>query len=123
MAYPNYVANVPYKPLAGSWSMPQPALPPLATEMDGGNLRKRRRPGDDVAIIEFRVGMTRAEYSTFDTWFRDVIFNGASRFNMSVWLGAAFSTKVVQFDGDSQPTPSEYGLDVIVPMKLRVYGM
>lgn len=96
----------------------------IVTEMEGGNVRTRRRPGDNISLITQRVRMTNAELATFKAWFANTLFGGAARFTMTVWTGMQFENKVCQFDLSS---PLQYGyvtLDATdVSMKLRVYGV
>lgn len=118
----NWPTGVPYKPLAGSWSMPEPFPAPIETEMEGGNVRKRRRPGDNFARIEFRIAMTREEWDTLFSWMKSDISNGTQRFTMQVWLGSSFVSKTVQFAPQFIPSAAEHGRAVAVTMNLRVYG-
>jgi hypothetical protein len=109
------------KPLRDSWSMPKPALAPLESDMDGGNTRRRARPGDNVAEIDQTIVLSAADYATYDAFYRATLGNGASRFTMSVWLGTGFATKTVSFIG--MPTHAHYGASVSIAMKLRVFDM
>lgn len=67
--------------------------------------------------------MTLSEVATFKTWYGTTIGGGTGRFNMSVWTGAAFETKVCQFNLSS-PIQYDYVTSelVDVQMQLRVYG-
>lgn len=121
MTLPVMPSTVPYKPRRGEWTMPQPYLPPLATDMEGGNTRTRSRPGSNVALIQQTIRMTPAQFDIFDAFVRQDLSNGTSRFTWSVWLGSAYATKTVQFV--DPPTSGDGGLKVAVAMKLRIYGM
>jgi hypothetical protein len=124
MPLPTWPTDVTYEVMDG-WRMPAPWLRPIATEMEGGNLRIRRRPGDNVAVVEYPlVPLTDSEFTELDRFFRDELFNGASRFNMKVWTGTDYEDKVVQFEGGDPPqySPGTPG-KVMVTMRLRIYGM
>lgn len=124
MALPVWPVTVPNKPDRG-WQMPKPWIAPVASEMNGGNQRLRSQPGGNVAVVTYPLGMLTAEqFNTLDTFFREDLSNGASRFKMQVWLGSSFETKTVQFEGGEPPTYADAGgAFVKVTMKLRVYGM
>lgn len=115
---------VPYAPIRDSWKR-APFLPPIRTEMEGGNVRMRRRPGDNVAIISQVVEMTESELSTLDAWVVSDIGSGVGRFTMSVWLGSAFQSKTAQFEAGSGDFP--YAVSAVtdgvvrVTMALRVF--
>jgi hypothetical protein len=96
----------------------------IITEMEGGNTRTRRRPGDSVAAISQRVRFTAAELATFKTWFGTTLSGGAARFTMQVWTGCAFENKVCQFDLKSPPQYIYLTPEMIdISMALRVYGV
>src|ERR1043166_1712002 len=123
MPLPSYPSYIPYRPRRNEWSMPQPFVPPLETEMeDGSNVRLRSTPGSNVAIVQQIVRMLPAERDTFDAFVRATLNNGTSRFTMSVWLGSSYQTKTVQFVKGS-PTYQNLDRFVQVAMKLRVFGM
>jgi hypothetical protein len=121
MPLPAWPSTVPFKPRRTEWSMPQPFLPPLATEMDGGNTRLRSRPGDNVAIVQQIIRMSVSEFNTFDAFVRGTLNNGTSRFTGNVWLGSAYANKTLQFA--EPPQPQAAGQKIPVAMKIRVYGM
>jgi len=122
MAIPNWPA-ITDAPQAEGFQL-QPWGPgPIVTEMEGGNVRTRRRPGDNVSLVSQRIRMTLAELATFKTWFATTIGGGTGRFEMDVWTGAAFENKVCQFNL-SNPIQYVYvTTDIVdVSMQLRVYG-
>lgn len=122
MALPTWPAGVPSMPLLSSHSI-EPYLAPLRTEMDGGNIRQRARPGDDVAIIQQTVVMTPAQYDELVTWGKGTIGKWTGRFTVKVWLGSSCATKTCMFDGGA-PRPSSFSARrVAVSMKLRVFGV
>lgn len=117
-AYP----SVPYFPVPGSWSI-VPAVPPLQTDMGGGNLRRRQQPGSNVKIVSQKVQMTAANWSTLSTFNDSTLSYGTSRFTMSVWTGAAYVSKTVQWM-DDYPHLSAITADFIeIDMKLCVYAV
>lgn len=121
MAVPDWPAGVPFMPLLDSHSI-DPMLAPIRTEMEQGNIRLRSRPGDNVAIVQQSVAMTRAQYDALVTWGKGTIGNWTGRFRVNVWLGSSCAIKVCQFDG--APKPSKFSANRIsVAMSLRVYGV
>jgi hypothetical protein len=119
---PAWPVDLPYQQRRRDWRIPQPFIGPLETEMEGGNVRQRTRPGSNVATIEWRRRMTTAQHASFDTFVRTTLSNGSARFTMPVWLGGSYVTKTVQIVRDSLAVEQD-GLFVSVAMTLRVYGM
>src|SRR3569833_2347557 len=70
---------------------------PLVTEMEGGNIRQRPRPGDNVGTLTQTIWISAAEHDTFVAWVKSTLGNGTGRFTANVWLGTAYLTKVCQF--------------------------
>src|SRR5262245_45788211 len=106
MAYPSYTAlAINDHPLIESWSMPESYIPPKATEMDGGNTRLRRQPGDEAFQLQFDILFTASQYSTFKNFVKTTLGGGISRFTMRIWDGGAMVSKTVQFMQPYQPTP------------------
>lgn len=113
MTNPLYSSTgLPTSALVDSWSNPDMYLDPLETDMEGGNKRLRSRPGDNVQRLQFEILFTYAQLATFKTFVLTTLGNGTSRFDMSVWTGAAYETKTVQFA--SKPTLTN------VPPKVRM---
>jgi len=122
MAVPSWPSGIPYESLKDGFSN-SPFLTPIQTEMEQGNVRLRRRPGDNVAIIQQSIPMTRAEYETLVAWGKGTIGNWTGRFSTLVWLGSSYQTKVCQFQ-DGAPKPLEFSpTHVAAQMTLRVYGV
>jgi hypothetical protein len=116
MAIASWPEGVNYAPDRDSWSQ-RPYLPPIASEMDGGNQRRRGRPGDKVRIIQQSVAVDADDYTSALEPF--LIANKARRVVMPVFSGSDFMTSVVQID-DVEETFR--GVDqVVVKMTLRVY--
>lgn len=98
---------------------------PLATEMEGGNIRQRPRPGDNVGTVKQTVRFDAADYEAFVEWVKTTLNLGTARFTIDVWLGTGLANKVCQFVKPgtnlvaSWPGP---GL-VDVTMTLQVYDV
>lgn len=126
MALPEW-PNISYEPRRDSWRK-DPLRPPIRTEMEGGNIRIRRRPGDNVAIISQTVELTQDELNTLDAWVSTTLGGGVARFSMLVFLGGpVFVSKTVQFEAGSESFPYAVGEvakdKFAVSMRLRVYGV
>lgn len=122
MAIPDWPMTVPHNAVGGSWTINSLNLAPIASDMNGGNVRQRRAPGGNVAIVTQTIRMTRDELQTFKLFVRDTLSGGVSRFTTKVWLGEGCETKECQFV--AQPAVQSFGSKVFaVSMQLRVYGM
>lgn len=112
MANPDYMTTgLPYSHLVDSWQKPKPYREPLATDMDSGNIRLRRQPGDEIFQIQFDISFTNAQFATFETWVQT--FKGVGRFSMKVYDGSSYAVRTVQF---VQP----YGTTDVPPNRKRV---
>lgn len=124
MPLPSWPSDVPYAFQDDGGSPIQRALPPIATEMEGGNQRQRPRPGDDVSTIAQTIVMTNAQFATFTTWWKDTLNLGTARFTAPVWTGTAYVTKTCMFAPDGKPEDSFKVNDAVaVSMKLRVSNL
>ncbi|MGJ5000579.1 hypothetical protein ACQR10_04595 [Bradyrhizobium sp. HKCCYLRH2060] len=114
-----------YAPQQDSFQPIQRMRDPLATDMEGGNTRQRKRPGDNVGTLTQTIWMTMAEHDTFVDWVKTTLGNGTGRFTMNVWLGSGFVSKTCQFiKPGTQLTYAYLTTDVVaVTMSLRVYGV
>ncbi|WP_316184729.1 MULTISPECIES: hypothetical protein [unclassified Bradyrhizobium] len=114
-----------YAPQQDSFRGLQRMLDPLATPMEGGNIRQRPRPGDNVGTVTQTIWMTMAEHDTFVAWVKTTLNNGTARFTMNVWLGSSFVNKVCQFvKPGTQLIYTYLTTDVVaVTMTLRVYNV
>lgn len=95
--------------------------------MEGGNVRQRRRPGDNVAVVTQTIVVTSAEFATLESFVKTTLNGGSARFTMLVYfLGTGYVSKTVQFMSSGQTfpySPRPVGRDrVAVSMTLRVYG-
>jgi hypothetical protein len=122
MPLPAWPNDVPYQQRRRDWRITQPIIGPIETEMDGGNVRQRSRPGSNVATLQWRRRMTTAQHASFDAFVRVTLTNASARFTMPVWLGAGYVSKTVQIVKDSLAIEQD-GLFISVSMTLRVYGM
>jgi hypothetical protein len=122
MAIPDYADTLlPTSPLVDSWRIDEPYRAPLKTDMEGGNVRYRTRPGDEKAQISFGLLFSAAQYATFKTFAATTLGRGASRFTMLVWNGSAMVEKTVQLVDGIFDTTSVYP-KMRVDLKLHVYG-
>jgi lysophospholipase L1-like esterase len=120
MATPFWPSSLPHEPVLGSWQIEALNLAPLATDMEGGNTRQRRRPGSNVMTINQTLSMTIEQLTTFKAFVRNALKEGTSRFRMPVWLGDGCFEKVCQFA--AQPTVVAAGTKrFFASMQLRVY--
>jgi hypothetical protein len=118
-AYPN---TVPHLPDLSSFDIAR-YLPPLRTEMEGGNTRARKRPGDDVATISQSIPMTTAQWGTLLTFVKTTLVNGTARFTMDVWDGIQCQEdRTVMLAGEPKPTRLGAG-KVLVSFPIRVYDL
>jgi hypothetical protein len=99
MAIPAWPASVPSKPQLSSWSIDQLARPLLETDMDGGNVRARRKFVDVIAQMPYAVLMTVAEYATFKSFLLTDLGQGAAEFTMPVYTGTGCESKTVRIIG------------------------
>lgn len=124
MAHPAWPVGVPYQPMIDGFQPIQRVLPPIVTDMEGGNQRQRRRPGDNVGIVGQTIIMEAVPFETFTAWWKETLSLGTARFTVPVWLGTDYVTKTCQFTTDGRPQDSFFVPGVVkVAMKLRVYGV
>lgn len=116
---------VSYKPEQTSWRK-SPFRPPIKTEMDGGNVRLRRQPGDTAVLVAQTIVLTLAEFATLESWVENTIAGGTAQFTMNVLLsGTTYSSQTVQFEPNGSDFPYSVawygGLHKAVTMTLRVF--
>lgn len=122
MTVPSWPADVPYAPDLSSVQPLSRLLDPIKTEMEGGNVRLRSRPGDNVGQISYPIPMSTTAIGTLNDWIKTTIGNGTGRFSMPVWLDNAFVTKVCQFS--SVPKSQRLGNGrLAMSVSLRVYDI
>lgn len=104
--------------------MSEPYVAPVATDMGGGNQRLRSQPGSNVSVMTYPLlPLTSSQWSDLNTFLRTALGNGASRFTMSVFTGAAYESKTVQLEPTKPPQVSSSGPLTNVTLTLRVFGM
>jgi hypothetical protein len=114
-----------YAPQADSMKGGVRMLEPIETPMQGGNVRMRSQPGDNVGQVSQVVRMSMADHDIFVDWVKTTLSNGTGRFTAQVWLGSAFVNKVCQFVKGGGGIKYDYsGVDFVdVAMTLRVYDV
>jgi hypothetical protein len=96
MAIPVWPSGVPNSPLRDSWKVKR-FRAPLETEMEGGNVRARRRPGDNLIEMQWSRVLNSTQMAAFETFVETTIYGGAARFTMSVSLdGLSTTSRTVQ---------------------------
>lgn len=95
MAYATWPLSVPHEPERAAWSY-VPGREARQTEMEGGDIRQRYRPGDDVGTLQWARALNSAQIAAFDA-FLATIGQGAAQFVMPVTLdGQGYVDRVVQ---------------------------
>lgn len=122
MAIPDWPTDVPHLPDLGTVSAASRMLDPIRTEMEGGNIRLRARPGDNVGQVSYVVPMTKTQIDAFNLWVKSTLGGGTARFRTSVWLDNECVSKVCQFA--SPPKSQRLGASRLgVALSLRVYDV
>lgn len=122
MSIPAWPADFPYAPDLNTVQPLTRLLDPIKTEMDGGNIRLRSRPGDNVGQTSYSIPMTNAQIAAFNSWVKTTLNNGTSRFSVPVWADNTFVTKTCQFS--AVPKSGRIGGGrVAVSVSLRVYDI
>ncbi len=89
-------ASVPHKPAVDSLRGIG-FQPPLSTDMDGGNRRRRRNVSLNTASLDMTIHMTNAQFLIFKAWVRDTLVDGTLPFTMPIWTGAAYEERTCSF--------------------------
>ena len=113
-----------FQPVPDSFQPIQRMLDPISTDMEGGNMRQRPRPGDNVGTITQTIWVSPAEHDTFVNWVKTTLNNGTARFTTNVSLGSSsYVSKVCQFiQPGTKLTYAYVSVDkVAATMTLRVY--
>lgn len=121
MTYPEWPIDLPYRPWRDMWNY-VPGREALQTEMEGGDTRQRRRPGDDVGAMQWGRTFTEAEMATWDGFLSDTS-GGVARFIMPVPTnGAIYQLRVVQIVGGAGGvSASAVGVETQVSFSLLVF--
>ena len=118
--------TIPDTPLASSVQITPYGVNPIITEMEGGNTRIRRRPGDNVTLLRQTIRMTAAQLAAFNDFYANVTVGGSKRFRANVWSGSTMENRVCLFNlsaGGPQYTAVSGLPDYTdVAMSLRVWG-
>lgn len=102
----NWPAGLPYAAQMGSWRIAERHGPNVFSQMNAGTTRARRKFSLRVARMRFDIAFTASQLATFIDFYNDDLGDGAARFNMSVWDGGAYVTRVCKFA--AAPEYSEY---------------
>lgn len=114
MAIPDYADTLlPHSHLVESWTKMEAYQENVTTDMSGGNKRARRFPGDDLSRVSFDINYTLAEFGTFQTFVKETLGLGTSRFRMKVYTGSVVEERTVQF-------ASRYKQQVQAPSRMIV---
>ena len=89
-------AAVPSKPNSDSLKG-EPFRAPLATDMEGGNRRRRRQVSKNIARLEMTIEMTDAQFVEFKGWVRDTLVDGTLPFTMPIYTGTAYQDRLCAF--------------------------
>lgn len=99
MTYPEWPLSLPHAQMEGDGSGPM-FRDPVETEMEGGDLRRRRRPGDDVMRLRFSFRFTAEQANAWASFVRDDLYFGTARFLMPVAIdGMPCDTRIMQMIG------------------------
>ncbi|HQS08715.1 MAG: hypothetical protein B7Y12_02200 [Rhizobiales bacterium 24-66-13] len=121
MALPVWPATLQYRSLRDAWGG-VPFRDPLGTEMEGGNTRLRRRPGDDVGTYAWAGIFNAAQMATFMGFVETTTGNGSSRFTMQVSRdGVTYVSRTVQIVVGSLKFSSAGGANTQVSFSLLVF--
>ncbi|WP_454917299.1 hypothetical protein [Xanthobacter sediminis] len=119
MALPVWPVAVPYASERDRWGLKR-FRDPVETEMEGGNIRVRRRPGDNLMVMSWGRDLHPSEFTAFRTFVEDTLHWGVSRFSMAVSLdGRTYEIRAVQM----QPKTLEYSKPsaLLVGVKFSLY--
>jgi len=121
MAIPSWPSGVEHRPDPAHWDI-VPFRPPLATDMEGGNTRYRRRPGDDVATMTWGQIFRPDEVAILRPFLTTTLRNCTSRFTMPVSMdGSTVETRVVQIVPGSLGFSSGGGVNTLVKFDLSIF--
>jgi hypothetical protein len=111
MTLPVWPETLPQEAVLGSWQTAQMHAPHIATDMNAGTTRARRRHSLAVAGVQFEMLMSHAQLLTFWEFYFDDIGSGAARFTMPVWNGRAYVSKTVRIKSATGPGAREFSPD------------
>jgi len=110
-------ASLPQKLMRAGFSE-APANTLLRTEMDAGPGKVRRRNTAGIRPVQGKITVTKAQLTTFKTFYNDTIQGGALRFN---WDEPLDDTASVEMRFTKEPSWSELGPDVFqISLELEI---
>ena len=95
MATPVWPATLPHECEASAFTR-RPYRGMVATEMEGGNVRLRRRPGDRVETVGWARRFTPTQHAIWAGFLKDTIADGTRQFVMPIWSGEDYQNRLVQ---------------------------
>lgn len=127
MSYAEWPAALPYQIEATGGDM-RPSRPQPETEMEGGNVRLRDRPGDRLRTLPWSRRLTPEQYAAWSTFLASTLARGTRRFLLPVWTGTTtgdgYEVRLVQIVGGAggvSETPTGRGLYMRVSFSLLVF--
>lgn len=127
MNYAQWPADLPYQREANG-AEGRPSRPQPETEMEGGDVRLRNRPGDRLRTEPWSRRLLPAPYAAWTAFLAGPLGHGTRRFVMPVWTGTAegdgYELRVVQIAGGAGgviETPTGRGLHTRVSFTLLVF--
>lgn len=109
-SWPN---TLPTKPLLADYALQQSHLPPLKSDMQGGNVRLRQQFTTRLSSLRISFPMTTAQFGTFKTFVYTTLGHGSAKFEMPILTGSGLETKTCFFsDGTFTARPTGAGWQV-----------
>ncbi|WP_018390926.1 hypothetical protein [Ancylobacter sp. FA202] len=120
MSYAEWPSGVPFRPERDMWGV-KPVRDAAETQMEGGNVRLRRRPGDRLATMRWGRQLNPAEAAAFLAFIAS-IGEGTHRFLMPVCLdGSTYVIRLVQITGGLPEETTPGGGWLTVNLSLLVF--
>lgn len=120
-------AGLPYQSEAAAGDL-RPSRAQPETEMEGGDVRLRDRPGDRLRTVPWSRRFLPEQYAQWSAFLEGVLKRGTLRFLVPVWTGApegdGYSLRLVQIVGGAggvSETPTGRGLHMRVSFSLLVF--
>lgn len=96
MSVAEWPGTLPHECLADAWGA-VPYRAPVETEMEGGNVRLRGRPGDNLATVTVALRFSPEQVAIWSAFLQNDLARGAARFVMPVSLdGSSYERRLVQ---------------------------
>lgn len=127
MALPLWPAALPITPIRDGTQVDSMRPKPLATTMEDGTLRQRRRSTTPLSNLTLRFLMSSEQTAAFLQFITQTLPDGVGRFEMPVWTPAAvapYPVRVVQIVGGADAVKIQnIGLHyyVTIPLQARDY--